>query len=132
MLALGTSALLTLPSSVFADPCVKAASVKTPCEGVLLPVSEANKALKCLEVELPGCRVQLEKDHAILRADKQLYVDLYNAATLENEKLHKLLDTALRPVPVVEKPWYDNNWMWFGIGILVGGTGTTVAIIKTK
>lgn len=128
MLTLGISALLTLPSSAFADPCAKAISVKTPCEGVLLPASEASKALKCLEVELPSCRVQLEKDRAILHADKQLYVDLYNAATQESAKLHALLDAAVRPVPAVEKPWYDNNWMWFGVGILVGGAGATAAI----
>ena len=116
-------ALLVLATSPMARAsCSLAVSLETgvpaPCSGLLVPTSQAQKALLCLSTDLPLCRSKLVRytRSSALRIsalDEQLSIERARATELET-----LLQLASEPPP--ERLWWEHPAFWTGVGVIVG------------
>lgn len=119
--------LIASPTSAFAEKCVQAQALSTPCEGVLLPTSAASEGLRCLEVDLP--KLKLEKEHeaalALIRENKlNAMVELERSRA---DEYRKLLDKAIEVKAPPADPWYKHPALWVTIGVVVGA-GASIGI----
>ena len=122
--------IMLVPMLAYGEPCTRASVVTAPCGGVLLPTQAAQQGLRCLEVGLPECALKAEKAAGICEADKKLLAANLSASQTETTALAKALREATVPCPAPKQPgWYENQWMWFSVGLVVGG-GTVLYLTK--
>lgn len=123
--------VLLVPQLAFGQECTRAYEVTSPCHGVLLPKSAADSALACLTVDLPEAQTRAAKAAELCTADKTRLSSDVEAYKAEASKLKGMLDKCTAPIPVVEKQWYENQWLWFSVGMVAGAglvLGSAVAV----
>jgi len=121
--------VVALLLATLSSPCAESLPIgqgeAASCDGLLIPVSHAVKALGCLNVELPRCKVDL-----VATKRRSLVIDGANAAKLEALNTHIMgCERALLESASVEpRAWWDSPAMGFGAGVLVT-TATVVALL---
>lgn len=121
--------LIACLSLVISSPCVQASALiqgeAASCDGLLVPESQAVKALGCLTVELPRCKVDLDTTKR-----RSLIIDGASAAKLEALNTHIMgCERALLEAASVEpRAWWDSPAMGFGAGVVVTAA-TVIALL---
>ena len=125
-----TPSVALLFALLTAFPCEEARTLAhgdpSPCEGLLVPTTDAIKALHCSRVALPGCRIELESAEATcaIRLD---------GASKEQDALMTRITHAEAVIGKLSKPepqhWWDSPMLWGGGGVVVG-VGVTLAILR--
>ena len=124
------STLLFLLFFAQTDACSKAIQVKafetTPCSGVLWPSEHTAKALEIIKVDLPACQSSLKAradelkvcDGTIIKVKQECDRTLNRFAEITKESAQ------------IQRPWWDNNPFWGGVGF-VSGVIVTVLIVSS-
>lgn len=104
------------------ERCLKASETKTPCLGVVLPTEWALEGEKCRSYDLPSCLIQVQKVTGESTAKMaSLEAELALERTISKNLGRRLLECVS---PTAEKlpetPWYQNGWVLFGAGLVVG------------
>ena len=125
-----TPSVALLFALLTAFPCEEARTLAhgdpSPCEGLLVPTTDAIKALHCSRVALPGCRIELESAEATcaIRLD---------GASKEQDALMTRITHAEAVIGKLSKPepqhWWDSPMLWGGGGVVVG-VGVPLAILR--
>jgi len=123
------SALLLAATMAIAVPCDEAHAVErgteAACSGVLLPLSEATHALRCLTIDLPACERDEAHCEGLQAVEARAYEARIDALTIRVDEADQAL-AAMAKCPECERAWWDSPGMGFGAGVMA-----TVAIIVT-
>jgi len=125
------SSALLLVSLLITAPCAEASAVTSPCSGVLLPTSEATRALRCLTVELPACdqRVSLCSDRAgIEKRSHEATVVALNDRILQADQAL----ASMAKCPECERAWWDSPALGFGAGVVTTAAVVLALVLGTK
>ena len=108
-------------------PCDEAHPVErndvASCSGVMLPLSEATHALRCLTIGLPSC----EQDNAHCEATRATERGFCKERVGVLESQVTALEDSLASMakcPECERAWWDSPGIGFGAGVV-----TTVAVV---
>lgn len=104
--------------------CEKPIPVQTPCSGVLLPPEAAAEGLRCLTVDIPKLKLELDYNKKLYESREKRLQSLLD---LEQQRADKLYELHQKSLELEEDKWYEHPAFWFGIGFVVA-TGTTVGI----
>jgi len=124
-----TTPVVALLLVTLSSPCVDSFPLNqgeaASCDGLLVPEGQAVKALGCLTVELPRCKVDLDTTKR-----RALIVDGASAAKLEALNTHIMgCERALIEAASVEpRAWWDSPAMGFGAGVVVTAA-TVIALL---
>ena len=114
------------------SPCEEAhaldAGSAAPCGGVLLPLPEATHALRCMRVELPGCRQDVETCEGGATLERKAHESVVQALNERISQADQAL-AAMARCPECERVWWDSPALWAGAGVTVG-VSITLAILK--
>lgn len=115
--------------------CTKVQRVKQPCDGQLLPHTDAAKMLACLRVDLPGCEEQASNklEQAALEAS-DLRSELSAAkAYAESQRtradaLSALLDSTVS-IPEPAPAWWQSSEFVVAVSIVAAGALTAAIVL---
>lgn len=115
-------ALLAGASRCHAAPCPETRPIVSgevaTCDGVVFPHPWSIQCIQCVDVELP-----LEKQRTVLCHDeKRVLVNGWNRQRSAMETQIEKLEEIAREAAGIEKPWFENRWLWFGLGAATTGT----------
>ena len=124
----------TCAGMAYAAPCDRAHEVTAgdvaTCDGVLVPIDEADRAVRCLVSGLPLCEVGLEECQrlAAIQAEESRRVLL--ASRTRVAALETALDRALA-TPAELVPWYREPWFVATAAVVVTAAvvGSGVALV---
>ena len=123
------AAVTLLAALLSASPCSEAIPLgsgdKTPCEGLLVPAGEAVQCIRCLTVDLPGCRLDLQMSDERSDIERRALAD---QLALERDRVKRLgqqLIKATNPRPLWQSPV-----LWFAVGVVVSGSATVWLLDK--
>ena len=124
-----TAALLAL--MLFAQPghdCTEVQPVryrtKAPCTGILWPVTFTSEALQKIQVELPECQTKLTASQRELKICDGTIITTRRECDKTIDRIAEITKKAAQ----IKRPWWDNNTLWGGAG-LVTGVVVTVLIV---
>ena len=101
-----------------AEPCKKARVVQSPCSGLLVPATDAQACIRCLDVDLPSCWLTVEnigEQHKIIVDALRQDIEAQRDALENAEALAADLAEQLEP-----PRWYESPILWAGVGVVVG------------
>ena len=121
------SVTLLMIAMVISAPCDEAYGInrgeEATCSCVLLPLSEATHALRCLTIDLPAC----EQDNALCEGREGVERRAHEATVgALNERILNA-DQALAAMarcPECERAWWDSPALGFAAGVV-----TTAAVV---
>lgn len=123
-------ALVFLPTVGYAQEasetpveCDKAIPLTSPCSGVLLPTEAASEGLKCLQIDIPRLKLELQFNKDLWETRENRYQLLLQAEQARGDKYFQLHQEAV----VLSKPWYESPVLWFFTGFAVA-TAATIGI----
>lgn len=111
-------------SQVIPPSCTEPLAVESPCKGVLLPNSSAAEGLRCLTVDVPKLKLELDFHKEIWNSREQRYMFLLDAEQKRGDTLFKLHQESLI---VSETAWHQHPAFWFAVGFVVA-SGATIGI----
>jgi len=117
--------MLVGPNAAMAEECLEPVAVTTPCAGVLLPNSAAEQGLKCLRVEVPRLKLDIEFLTKEKASFEKLHLSLITAERKRSEGLEKQIEFLLKSNTAPK--WYESPAFHFAIGF-VTASAITVGI----
>lgn len=120
-------ALIVLTTPAYAqEACKKPQALTSPCSGVLLPTDAAEEGLRCLKIDVPKLKLELEYKNGLFESQKNYYELVLKAEQDRSRDLSKQIDTLLKK-PLPKKSVLDSPVLWTVVGVLVGA-GATIGI----
>jgi len=122
--------LATLPITSFSQEagtppeCSEAIPLTSPCSGVLLPTTAAAEALRCLKIDTPKLKLELQFEKDLCESREKRFTALLSA---EQERGDKLFALHKESIIATRLSWYEHPVFWFAVGFVVATT-TTVGI----
>lgn len=122
-------AVTLLAALLTASPCSEAIPLgsedRAPCEGLLVPAGEAVVCVRCLTVDLPGCR--LDRQVCGERADIEKRA-LADQLALERDRVKRLGQQIVKATS--PRPLWQSPILWFAVGVVVSGSATVWLLDK--
>ena len=100
--------------------CKVPRAVESPCSGVLLPPEAAAEGLKCLQVEVPKLKLELDYKDSLMSNQKTHFDELMSLEKSRGDRLQTQLDSVTDKVDA----WYNNPYFLMGVGFFVGSAMT--------
>ena len=116
-------AVTLLAALLTASPCSEAIPLgsgdRAPCEGLLVPAGEAVLCVRCLTVDLPGCRLdrQVQEERAGINSRA-----LTEQLALERDRVRLLGEQLVKATN--PRPFWQSPIWWFSVGVVVSGSAT--------
>jgi len=118
-----TAALLLVAVPAWAQPCRTAQGISAgqpaPCGGLLVPQADAVQALRCLRVDLPGCRADVIRHQTMLEASA---AQVRRERQLCDDTLEQCERTARRAAGI-SRPLAEHPAVWLVFGLAAGAAG---------
>ena len=109
--------------SAQAQPCSESVPLEkssvAPCEGVLWPNAWTASAISCMTVDLKSCEGREADCEKILTVCQKSLSDLKVAHAVSEQRLADIA----RDAAGITRPWHENKWLMFSLGLAVGGGG---------
>jgi hypothetical protein len=99
-----------------------AIDAKAPCSGILWPVGYTADALEAMKVTLPACQVKLQAKTGELSVCDATIIKVKDECDKTMNRFAQITKKAAR----IERPWWDNNPFWGGVGFV---SGVIVAVL---
>lgn len=113
--------------SASAEPCTRAVSTNTPCDGIAVPIEDARRMIHIKEVELPATLIELQHCKDECRAKGEFSAQIIDAQKKqifqleEHLKTISSLDKKVEPRPLISTSFV----VGIGTGFVVGAGGAT-------
>tara|TARA_B000000460_G_C21494112_1_gene383067 strand:+ start:828 stop:1250 length:423 start_codon:yes stop_codon:yes gene_type:complete len=116
----------TSTTSAASTECDTPRVMTSPCSGILLPTNAAEDGLRCLRVEKPKLRLELQHQKGLFENQKRYYELVLISERKRSEDLSSQIDTLIKK-PIPDKFLFDSTVFWIFMGIFMGA-GSTIAI----
>jgi hypothetical protein len=115
--------IIITPVIAHAEPpaCSEPQAVTSPCAGVLLPTSAATDGLRCLKIDLPKLKLELDYQNKLWGSRENRYKSLLDIEQKRGDQLFK----QLQEVTVTNKlSWYESPGFYFALGFVIASAAT--------
>lgn len=113
---------LLWPTVTMAQECKEPLAITNPCSGVLLPTEAAEKGLKCLRVEVPKLKLDIEFLQKERASFEKMHLSILEAERKRNAALEKQIEFLLKTNAAPK--WYESPAFHFAIGFVTASAVT--------
>jgi hypothetical protein len=114
--------MVFFPAGALTEECPESKPVASgsvnDCDGVLMPTAWVQESITCLKADLPECL--LGQQFLQKRLDQ-----CEDHVASETHRCEKVIQEIIKNSDEFKhgyvQPWYKNQWLWFGGGLLIGG-----------
>ena len=114
--------VLAYPVRASAQECVEPLPVKKPCTGVLLPTSAATEGLRCLRVDTPRLKLEVEYLRSERQSFEKMHESLLKAEQDRVAALNKQIEILLKKDTGMQ--WYEHPAYHFAVGFVTASAVT--------
>lgn len=114
--------LLLYATEAVAEECKEPQAVSTPCSGVLLPPSAAELGLKCLKVQVPKLKLDIDYLTAERASFEKMHLAMLDAERKRSKALEEQIEFLLKSN--VEPRWYEHPAFHFAMGFVTASAVT--------
>lgn len=116
LLVLGSASPPVAPTPAPPKACTSAVVVASPCQGLLVPLGTAKRALACAQVDLPTCRAEAKRDAALCASHAK------ESAIIVKNLRQRVSDS--------QPAWYESPWFGVAVGVVVGVVVGAVSVAQ--
>lgn len=115
--------------TALAQECQEPVAVESPCTGVLLPTSAAELGLRCLKVQVPKLKLDIDYLTSERASFERMHVAMLAAEQKRNTALEKQIEFLLKSNAAPK--WYESPEFHFAVGFVTASAitiGITYAV----